>query len=372
MGAACYVGSHAYHCNKQQTYEQGPLPVYGIGIDAVEPFERLRISALRQHLRQISQREQRCAEDGKARKQTEVAQQVGIDKQQSGKRADSGDAAEQHRLHLVAQQLLCVAHILMVYHHMEHVAHGYAQHYAAYAEGEKAELAFQPVHHGKAEQRAESNGQQQQGYGVPSAEAIQQKQKHQKECSRNGGSKVVLDLCGVVISACRCAVIAYAHIRVALGKLLNLLVHHSEHGRALSRVGRRIAWGDESDADSRVGNKEMVVNRLVCASVHQRSHLLSQHIAHTHRVHLDKLWEHLAELARHVGVVLLHLPHEMLACEQCVKARVCRRIDIGGQVRAEVVNAVGHQVVVHAVEDVADDGVLVLSHKRIDKLIAGR
>ena len=46
VGAACYVGSHAYHGNEQQTYEQWSLPVYGIGIDAVEPFERLRISAL--------------------------------------------------------------------------------------------------------------------------------------------------------------------------------------------------------------------------------------------------------------------------------------------------------------------------------------
>ena len=90
-----------------------------------------------QHLRQPDEREQSGAQDGKGSKQAKVAQQVGIDKQQTRKGTDGGDAAQQYRFYLVAQQLFRVADILVMRQDMEHIAHGHTQHHTTNAQGQK-------------------------------------------------------------------------------------------------------------------------------------------------------------------------------------------------------------------------------------------
>ena len=67
-----------------------------------------------EELWQIDEREECGAKDGEGGEDPEVAQQVGVDEQESGKGSDGGDAAQQDGLHLVAQQQLGVADILMV------------------------------------------------------------------------------------------------------------------------------------------------------------------------------------------------------------------------------------------------------------------
>ena len=79
-----------YHENHR--YQQSIL-VEGVGVNAVDPLEMRRTDVDRQHLWQVNQREQRGAKDGESGKQPEVAQQVGLDKQQSGKTADGGQTA---------------------------------------------------------------------------------------------------------------------------------------------------------------------------------------------------------------------------------------------------------------------------------------
>ena len=56
-----------------------------------------------QHLWQVNQREQCCADDSKGSEQTEILQQGGIDEDESCERADRRDTAQQDRLYLVAQ-----------------------------------------------------------------------------------------------------------------------------------------------------------------------------------------------------------------------------------------------------------------------------
>ena len=99
----------------------------------------------------------------------------------------------------------------------------------------------------------------------------------------------------------------------------------------------------------------MPIDGLVTATgTCQRLQLVSQHVAHSQRVHLDQLWEHLAELARQVLSVLLHLAGEMFPCQQRVEPCIDSGVDIGGQVLCQVVNAIGQQVFVQSVKDIAD------------------
>ena len=278
MGAADDEGSYGHHTDNANGDKQSALAVEGIGAEAVEEGGERRLgggrscsSRLRlfttagQHLRQVGQREEGGAQDSETGKEAEVAQQVGIDKQQSGKRTDGGDAAHEHRLHLVAQQLVRIADVLMVGQHVQHVAHGHTKHDAADTQGQERELALYPVHHGQSEQRAEGYGQQQQRNDGPATETDDEEHQHQQQCAGNGGGQVVLDLSRVVKAAGRCAVVADAYLRVLLGKLGYQRVHPLEHGRALSRVGRRVAGRQESDAHRRVGHEEVAVGLVVLA-----------------------------------------------------------------------------------------------------------
>ena len=113
---------------------------------------------------------------------------------------------------------------------MEHIAECHTQDYAADTKCQQRELAFQPIHHGQAEQGTEDDWQQQQRDGVPATEADQQEHQHQQQSACNGGGEVVLDLGGVIISTGGGAVIADFHLWVLLGKLLYLRVQHLEHG----------------------------------------------------------------------------------------------------------------------------------------------
>ena len=67
-------------------------------------------------------------------------------------------------------------------------------------------------------------------------EADQQEHQHQQQCAGDGGGEVVLDLCGIIETTGRCAVVADFHLRMLLGKLLYLRVQHLEHRRALSCI----------------------------------------------------------------------------------------------------------------------------------------
>ena len=117
----------------------------------------------------------------------------------------------------------------------------------------------------------------------------------------------------------------------------------------------------------------MVVYRPVAsgATAQQALHLCCQHVAHAHGVGLYQVGEGRAELTHQVGMVLLHLPCEVLAGEQRVEGHVCRRVNIGGQVFGEIVDGIGHKLVVDAVENVADGMAHAVAHRqRIDKGIA--
>ena len=118
----------------------------------------------------------------------------------------------------------------------------------------------------------------------------------------------------------------------------------------------------------------MVVDGLVAsAGTCQRLHLVSQHTAHTHRVHLEQFREHRAKLARHVFPVLLHLADEVFARQQRVETCIDSRVDIGRQVLRQVVNALRHQVLVQLVKDVPDGLVHgVTLQQRVDKFVAHR
>ena len=86
----------------------------------------------------------------------------------------------------------------------------------------------------------------------------------------------------------------------------------------------------------------MSVDGLIAtAGIGQRLHLFSQYTAHSHRVHLDQLWEHFAELTRQVFTVLLHLADKVFASQQRVETSINSGVDIGRQVLRQVVNAVG-------------------------------
>ena len=58
--------------------------------------------------------------------------------------------------------------------------------------------------------------------GVPATEADQQEHQYQQQGSCYRGGQVVLDLGGVIETTGGCAVIAYFHLRMLLGKLLYL------------------------------------------------------------------------------------------------------------------------------------------------------
>ena len=123
----------------------------------------------------------------------------------------------------------------------------------------------------------------------------------------------MLYLSGVVESAGRCAMIAYADIRMTLAVLFHLLVEHPEHRRALTCVCARESRGDDCDTHCGVGHKEMVFDSIVTACTQQWFHLFCQHVTHSQRIHLDQVGEHSSHLTQQVFVILLHLLSEMLA-----------------------------------------------------------
>ena len=118
----------------------------------------------------------------------------------------------------------------------------------------------------------------------------------------------------------------------------------------------------------------MVVDGLVASTgTGQRLHLVSQHAAQAHRVHLEQFWEHRPELARHVFPVLLHLADKVFARQQRVEACIGGCVDIGRQVFRQVVNAFRHQVFVQPIEHITDGlrrGVTL--QQRVHKLVAYR
>ena len=115
----------------------------------------------------------------------------------------------------------------------------------------------------------------------------------------------------------------------------------------------------------------MTIDGLVAAaSTCQRFQLVGQHTAHSHRIHLYQLWEHLAELARQVLPVLLHLSDEVLASQQRVETSIGSRVDIGRQVLRQVVDTVGQQVFVQLVKYVTNGLVRRIAlQQRIDKFV---
>ena len=82
MGAANEIGSYKDGCQHNNDGNQRLLAVYRPGVDTVQESRERPIDGL-QHMRQPDEREQRSSENGKGGKQSEVAQQVGMDKQQS-------------------------------------------------------------------------------------------------------------------------------------------------------------------------------------------------------------------------------------------------------------------------------------------------
>ena len=125
----------------------------------------------------------------------------------------------------------------------------------------------------------------------------------------------MLNLGGVVESACRCAMIAYTDVRMALAVLLHLFVEHPEHGRALACVCARVSRGDDCDTHCGVGHQEVIVDSVVIACTQQWFHLFCQHVAHSQRIHLDQVGEHSSHLTQQVFMILLHLLSEMLASQ---------------------------------------------------------
>ena len=82
---------YTYDGGKANGCQERLVMLEGIAVDAVdEPWERL---APGEQLRQIDQRKERGAEDGEGGKETEVAQEVGLDEDECREGADGGQAS---------------------------------------------------------------------------------------------------------------------------------------------------------------------------------------------------------------------------------------------------------------------------------------
>ena len=113
----------------------------------------------------------------------------------------------------------------------------------------------------------------------------------------------------------------------------------------------------------------MAVDGFVAACcLCQGLQLSGQHVAHADRILFYQFREHLAERSRQVVAVLLHLSHHMLTGQQGIESSIGRGVDIGRQVRRQVVDGFRQQVFVELAEDVLDQRRVLL--QRIDKGIA--
>ena len=146
--------------------------------------------------------------------------------------------------------------------------------------------------------------------------------------------------------------IADVNVRMTLGKCCPQCVQPFKQCRALSGVCRRETGCQKGDAYRRVWHKEVVVYCLIVAGTQQGLHLLCQHVAHTYRIDLNHLWEHLAYLACQVVAVLLHLLGHVICGKQRVEPLVCLRVDIRRQVFHHIVYSIRHEVFAQLIEHV--------------------
>ena len=114
-GPSHEISTDTNHHDDENRYQQRFLTIEGIRIDAVYPSKGvLNMLIFFQELRQIGQTEQSRTKDGKGSKQSEILQEVSLDKDQTSKRADSCQTTQPYGLHLISQHRLRVAHILLM------------------------------------------------------------------------------------------------------------------------------------------------------------------------------------------------------------------------------------------------------------------
>ena len=244
---------------------------------------------------------------------------------------------------------------------MQHIAHGYAQHYCSNAQCKEREPALDEIHHSKSEQGAEDYGQDEQGQGIPIAEADEDKYEHDDECTKQCGGQIVFDGRGVIVTAGGSTMITDADIGVRLSETFNFVVEHLEQSVALSGIGGRKSWSDKGNANSTVGHEEMSVNSFEATlrSGEKWLHPLSQQVAHAHGIHLYEFGIGRAKLAFHVFAVFRHLLLEVFDGEQRVHVCIDRRVDVSREMGSHVVDGIVHDVFGYLVEDVADDSLIL-------------
>ena len=230
-GATKEIGTNTdSHYNDNGSY-QSSLAIYGVVVNTVNQCKCFLVNLVGlgvQQLRQISQAEQGCAEDGKSCKEAEILQEVCLDKDESGKRADGCQTAQPDGFHLVAQQLCGITHIFEMGQHMEYITQCHTENDTSNAQCQQRELSLQPIHHGQAEKRTKGNRQQEQRNGVPVTETDKKEHQHKDQCTCDSCCQVVLDLCRIIIAAGRCTMITDTYVGMALGILFHLCVQHLE------------------------------------------------------------------------------------------------------------------------------------------------
>ena len=207
---------------------------------------------------------------------------------------------------------------------MHDIAHRHAQHHTTHAERHDGEAAFDEIHQRHAYQQAEDYGQDEQRYRVPTAIADHDDQGHDDERHGKRDGEVVLHRTGVIIAACRCAVVEDAHVGMALLEVGDLCVEQVKHPCSRSRVGTGVARGDKGHAHRRVGGEEVAVLDLIApAATHKRFHLSGQQRTQADGVGLDEFGIEVADLALKILAVLRHLPSH--PCVRSTRPHVRRR-----------------------------------------------
>ena len=88
--------------------------------------------------------------------------------------------------------------------------------------------------------------------------------------------------------------------------------------------------------------------------------MVNDNVTHAYRVELNEFGKHAAELTLQVVVVLLHLLQEVFSSQQSIEMRIRCCVDIGWEMGHHVVDSLRHQLFVNLVEQVLDEGRVLL------------